>query len=163
MMLTRFLETRPPEEGGNERRAVWSANLFPSTLLIRKAQRRPMAKSSINLQDSFLNQVRKDNAEIKLVLIDGTNLSGHVRGFDNFTVVLASRGSQHLIYKHAIAQIISRRTPMKRDEAKDPTQKQNSEETDSSPSDQAEPAPAKSGGFNTLNLSNVVISEESKT
>ncbi len=68
-----------------------------------------MAKHDMNLQDSFLNQVRKDNTEIQLVLLDGARLTGLVRGFDNFTVIVNARGNQHLIYKHAIAQIISRR------------------------------------------------------
>lgn len=68
-----------------------------------------MTKSGMNLQDSFLNQVRKENTEIMLMLLDGTRLNGYVRGFDNFTVIMNVRGSQHLIYKHAIAQIVSRR------------------------------------------------------
>ena len=68
-----------------------------------------MAKGGMNLQDSFLNQVRKDNTEIKVVMLDGANLTGHVRGFDNFTVILHAQGLQHLIYKHAIGQIIQRR------------------------------------------------------
>lgn len=68
-----------------------------------------MAKGGMNLQDSFLNQVRKDNTEIKVVMLDGVTLTGHVRGFDNFTVILHAQGLQHLIYKHAIAQIIQRR------------------------------------------------------
>ena len=68
-----------------------------------------MAKSIMNLQDSFLNQVRKDGAEIMLIMLDGTQLSGSVRGFDNFTVIVHSEGVQHLIYKHAISQIITRR------------------------------------------------------
>lgn len=68
-----------------------------------------MTKSGMNLQDSFLNQVRKENTEIMLMLLDGTRLNGFVRGFDNFTVIMNVRGAQHLIYKHAIAQIVSRR------------------------------------------------------
>ncbi|OPZ09928.1 MAG: RNA-binding protein Hfq [candidate division BRC1 bacterium ADurb.BinA292] len=68
-----------------------------------------MAKSVMNLQDSYLNQVRKDNTDITIVLLDGTRLNGQVRGFDNFTVILNAAGSQHLIYKHAISQIISQR------------------------------------------------------
>jgi host factor-I protein len=71
-----------------------------------------MGKSGMNLQDSFLNQVRKDNTEIMVVLLDGTRLIGYVRGFDNFTVIMNARGQQHLIYKHAIAQIVSRRPTM---------------------------------------------------
>lgn len=68
-----------------------------------------MAKNSINLQDSFLNQVRKDNVEIQLVLLDGSTLVGHVRGFDNFTVIVNGPQAQHLIYKHAIAHVVSQR------------------------------------------------------
>lgn len=68
-----------------------------------------MAKNVMNLQDSFLNQVRKDNAEITLILLDGTRLSGYVRGFDNFTVIVQVDSSQHLVYKHAIGHIIQRR------------------------------------------------------
>jgi host factor-I protein len=65
-----------------------------------------MARTTMNLQDGFLNQVRKENTEIKLVLLDGSELVGWVRGFDNFTVIVASQSTQHLIYKHAIAQIV---------------------------------------------------------
>lgn len=68
-----------------------------------------MGKATVNLQDSFLNQVRKDNSEIEMVLVNGTHLSGLVRGFDNFTVVVNAGGKQHLVYKHAIAQIVSQR------------------------------------------------------
>lgn len=68
-----------------------------------------MTKSGINLQDSFLNQVRKDSTPIEMVLLDGSRLSGIVRGFDNFTVILQAEGDQHLVYKHAIAQIINQR------------------------------------------------------
>ncbi|MBI1784538.1 RNA chaperone Hfq [Candidatus Sumerlaeota bacterium] len=68
-----------------------------------------MFEAKMNLQDSFLNQVRKDNSEIRLILMDGTKLGGQVKGFDNFTVILASGASQHLVYKHAIAQIINDR------------------------------------------------------
>lgn len=60
----------------------------------------------MNLQDSFLNQIRKDGQEIKVVLLDGTVLIGLVKGFDNFTLILNSEGSQHLIYKHAISQMV---------------------------------------------------------
>src|SRR5262245_8113883 len=74
-----------------------------------KGIRRIMAKTSINLQDSFLNQVRKDNLEIQLVLLDGSKLQGYVRGFDNFTVIVNGSDAQHLIYKHAIMQVITTR------------------------------------------------------
>lgn len=63
-------------------------------------------KSNINLQDAFLNKVRKENIGITIYLINGYQLKGHVMGFDNYTVVLACDGIQQLIYKHAISTII---------------------------------------------------------
>ena len=63
-------------------------------------------KSQINLQDVFLNQVRKDKTAITVFLLSGFQIRGHVTGFDNYTVVLDSDGKQELIYKHAISTII---------------------------------------------------------
>jgi len=88
-----------------------------------------MAKSSLNLQDSFLNQVRKENSEVRVVLLSGHEMTGFVRGFDNFTVVLNIRGQQHLVYKHAIAEVVTRRKNHRENshEQKDASsQKQNS-------------------------------------
>ena len=114
-----------------------------------------MPKGAMNLQDSFLNQVRKDSAEIKLVLLDGTVLNGVVRGFDSFTVIVAAKGSQHLVYKHAIAQIVTHRFSVRRDE--EPSEGDSPPERGS-----AEPEPRKreAQAFNTLNLARVVVSEE---
>lgn len=63
----------------------------------------------INLQDLFLNQIRKENSPITIYLVSGVQLKGNVKGFDNFTVVLESDGKQQLIYKHAISTIIPSR------------------------------------------------------
>ena len=62
-------------------------------------------KNNINLQDIFLNKVRKENISITIFLVNGYQLKGHVKGFDNYTIVLDSEGKQHLIYKHAISTI----------------------------------------------------------
>ena len=62
-------------------------------------------KTNINLQDFFLNKVRKENISITIYLINGYQLKGLVKGFDNYTIVLDSEGKQHLIYKHAISTI----------------------------------------------------------
>lgn len=66
-------------------------------------------KSQINLQDVFLNQVRKDKTAITVFLLSGFQIKGIVTGFDNFTVVIDSEGKQQLIYKHAISTIIPAR------------------------------------------------------
>lgn len=63
-------------------------------------------KSAINLQDIFLNQVRKEHTVVTIYLINGFQLRGIVKGFDNFTVVLENETKQQqLIYKHAISTI----------------------------------------------------------
>lgn len=64
-----------------------------------------MPAKVINLQDSFLNQVRKDNVAVSIHLVNGFQLKGNVRGFDNFTVILDAMGRQQLVYKHAISTI----------------------------------------------------------
>ena len=61
---------------------------------------------TLNLQDVFLNQIRKDATPVTVFLLNGFQIKGFVRGFDNFTVVMDSEGKQQLIYKHAISTII---------------------------------------------------------
>lgn len=59
-----------------------------------------------NLQDTFLNQARRDRAVITVFLMNGFQFRGIVRGFDAFTVVLDTEGKQQLIYKHAISTLV---------------------------------------------------------
>ncbi len=59
-----------------------------------------------NLQDTFLNQLRKDKAVVTMFLMNGFQLHGVVKGFDGFTVILDSEGKQQLIYKHAISTVV---------------------------------------------------------
>jgi len=61
------------------------------------------AQVNINIQDTFLNQLRKDNIPVTVYLINGFQLRGFVRAFDNFTVVIESEGKPQLVYKHAIS------------------------------------------------------------
>jgi len=68
-----------------------------------------------NLQDYFLNKARKDKAVVTMFLMNGFQLHGIVKGFDNFIVVLDSEGKQQLIYKHAISTIVPPR-PIEFDE-----------------------------------------------
>ncbi len=68
-----------------------------------------MNKNGINLQDVFLNQVRKEHIAVTIYLTNGFQLKGLVKGFDNFTVILDSEGKQQMVYKHAISTI----SPMK--------------------------------------------------
>ncbi|MGI5838301.1 MAG: RNA chaperone Hfq [bacterium] len=64
-----------------------------------------MTKPQINLQDSFLNQIRKENVPVTVYLINGFQLKGFVKGFDNFTVIIEFENKQQLVYKHAISTV----------------------------------------------------------
>ena len=69
-----------------------------------------MNKPQLNLQDTFLNQVRKENIGVMIYLIGGVQLRGNVRGFDSFTILLDSPGKPtQLVYKHAITSIVPMR------------------------------------------------------
>ena len=69
-----------------------------------------MNKPQLNLQDVFLNQVRKENISVTIYLIGGVQLRGLVRGFDAFTVLLDSVGKPtQLVYKHAITSVVPSR------------------------------------------------------
>ena len=66
-------------------------------------------KGAINLQDTFLNQARKENMLTTVFLVNGYQIKGVVRSFDNFTILLDVEGKQQLVYKHAISTIIPMR------------------------------------------------------
>ncbi len=64
-----------------------------------------MGKSQVNLQDIFLNQMRKEKVPVTMYLVNGARLTGTIKGFDNF-VILLKQENQQLVYKHAISTII---------------------------------------------------------
>ncbi len=65
-----------------------------------------MSKGTYNLQDNFLNQIRKENMLSTIFLVNGYQIKGSVRSFDNFTILLDVDGKQQLVYKHAISTIV---------------------------------------------------------
>ena len=78
-----------------------------------KRRRKPLQKKELsemqktqNLQDIFLNQVRREKQVVTMFLMNGFQMHGTVKGFDGFTVILDSDGKQQLIYKHAISTIV---------------------------------------------------------
>lgn len=136
-----------------------------------------MSKAAMNLQDSFLNQVRRENSEVNILLVNGKSLRGTVKGFDNFTVIINSRNGQHLIYKHAIAQLLSHRNVQIKREGEESGGREAHAEKNSAaasvsteqaeqqqPQQQENRSKHKKGGFNTLDLSSVKLedSEEVK-
>jgi len=64
-----------------------------------------MARTPTNLQDAVLNQIRKDNIPVTVYLVNGVQLKGVIRAFDNFTVMLEYEGKQLMVYKHAISTV----------------------------------------------------------
>jgi len=65
-----------------------------------------MSVDKQNLQDAFLNQVRKSKISITIFLINGVKLQGVITWFDNFCVLLRRDGQSQLVYKHAISTIM---------------------------------------------------------
>jgi host factor-I protein len=66
------------------------------------------AGKSLNLQDNYLNQLRKDKTPVVVYLTNGVRLKGVIKGFDNF-VILLKENTHSLIYKHAISTIVPER------------------------------------------------------
>ncbi|MGE5454439.1 MAG: RNA chaperone Hfq [Methylocystaceae bacterium] len=64
-----------------------------------------MSKNQLNLQDAFLNQVRKERIPVTIYLVNGFQIKGMVKGFDNFTVIIELEGKQQMVYKHAISTV----------------------------------------------------------
>ena len=63
-------------------------------------------KPAQNIQDSFLNSARKDKAVITIYLMSGVKLTGRIRSFDKYSVVLETNNQEQLIFKHAISTVV---------------------------------------------------------
>ena len=63
----------------------------------------------INLQDMFLNTLRKERSEVTIILTNGYQQKGVIKGYDNYVVMLDSDGKQMMIFKHAISTIVPAR------------------------------------------------------
>jgi host factor-I protein len=65
-------------------------------------------KPAQNIQDSFLNNARRDRAAVTIYLVSGVKLSGRIKSFDKYSVVLDTNNSQEqLIFKHAISTVVT--------------------------------------------------------
>jgi host factor-I protein len=67
---------------------------------------KPMSEKQQNLQDTFLNAVRKSKASVTIFLVNGVKLQGNITWFDNFCVLLRRDGQAQLVYKHAISTVM---------------------------------------------------------
>jgi host factor-I protein len=63
-------------------------------------------KPAQNIQDTFLNTVRKDKSPITIYLVSGVKLTGKIRSFDKYSVLLENNAQEQLIFKHAISTVI---------------------------------------------------------
>ena len=62
-------------------------------------------KNNLPLQDAYLQAIKRENAPVTIYLRNGFQLRGHVRGFDNFTIILEYDNKPHLVYKHAVSTV----------------------------------------------------------
>jgi len=63
-----------------------------------------MLKNQVNIQDQFLNRVRRDRIHVAMEMVTGGKLEGEIISFDNFSLILRGEGDQ-LVYKHAVSTI----------------------------------------------------------
>ena len=64
-----------------------------------------------NIQDTFLNAARKERSNITIYLMSGVKLTGRIRSFDKYSVVLETNNQEQLIFKHAISTVAVSRLP----------------------------------------------------
>jgi host factor-I protein len=69
-------------------------------------------KPAQNIQDTYLNTVRKDKTPITIYLVSGVKLTGKIRSFDKYSVLLENNSQEQLIFKHAISTVVSNRGVM---------------------------------------------------
>ena len=60
-----------------------------------------------NIQDGFLNNLRRDRVPVHVFLTSGVKLSGRIKSFDKFSILLESDGQEQLVFKHAIATVLA--------------------------------------------------------
>jgi host factor-I protein len=90
-------------------RQFWSAEIRPLPLgtgAKREGQRQMSAEKAQNVQDVFLNHIRKNKTSVTIFLVNGVKLQGIVTWFDNFSVLLRRDGHSQLVYKHAISTVM---------------------------------------------------------
>src|SRR5579863_8405291 len=86
----------------------WLEGGFGGSTEAHNARRSAMDsnKPAQNIQDSFLNTARKERASSTIYLLSGVKLTGRIRSFDKYSVVLEANGQEQLIFKHAISTVV---------------------------------------------------------
>ena len=65
-----------------------------------------MEKQAQNIQEAFLNNARKEKTFLTIYLMSGVKLSGRIRSFDKYSVILETNNQEQLIFKHAISTVV---------------------------------------------------------
>ena len=65
-----------------------------------------MEKQAQNIQEAFLNNARKDKTFLTIYLMSGVKLSGRIKSFDKYSVILESNNQEQLVFKHAISTVV---------------------------------------------------------
>jgi host factor-I protein len=63
-------------------------------------------RGQLNVQDHFLNTLRKEGKRVNITLLDGSCIAGKISGFDTFSIIIEDGGNNKLVYKHAISTIM---------------------------------------------------------
>ena len=66
-----------------------------------------MDKPAQNIQDAFLNNARKEKSVITIYLLSGVKLSGRIKSFDKYSLVLETNNQEQLIFKHAVSTVVT--------------------------------------------------------
>ncbi len=78
----------------------------PRTPELRETKEQPMEKLAQNIQEAFLNNARKEKTFLTIYLMSGVKLSGRIRSFDKYSVILETNNQEQLIFKHAISTVV---------------------------------------------------------
>ena len=69
-----------------------------------------MDKPAQNIQDSFLNNARKDKVVLTIYLMSGVKLSGRIKSFDKYSLVLETNNQEQMIFKHAVSTVVTQKS-----------------------------------------------------
>jgi host factor-I protein len=83
--------------------------LLGTIKLFQGREPKPMDKPAQNIQDSFLNNARKEKGLVTIYLLSGVKLSGRIKSFDKYSLVLETSNQEQLIFKHAISTVVTTR------------------------------------------------------
>jgi host factor-I protein len=90
----------------NGAKAMSEGRTLSARPVAKKPEKTKEAPKTGNLQDAFLNALRKDKAPVTMFLVKGVKLQGIITWFDNFSILLRRDGQSQLVYKHAISTIM---------------------------------------------------------